>query len=887
MPSNLHPLTRACAAAALLALLPPHAAVPPCPPEAAAAVTAGWKAYRTDSIAVAGRHFRLAERLCPENLDARVGLGYVALREDRVGAADSLFHLVVRHDSLNGDAWDGLTLSASRRGDRAAAVSAGRRAIRLHPDNATTRSVLSRLDPDWDRPASGRPPRPETLRVDARTQGDAFQVPQDGGWRGFYVNGVNMGVALPGKFPSEFPPDSATYAGWFDMLSAMHANTVRLYTILPPSFYRALRSWNQAHSDTPLWLVQGVWTELPPEHHFNDTTWKADFRAEMRRVVDLLHGNASIPKRPGHAGGRYDADLSRWVLAYIVGREWEPYAVKDFDQRNPSPAPYHGRFLETTGGVPAADGWMAEQCDYLLGYEANIYNTIRPIAYTNWPTLDPLTHVTEASGDEETAWRRKAGRLTPRDRIEYENDAIQLDAMLVRATPQNPAGWFASYHAYPYYPDFLLYDPGYDSARSSEGRSNFFGYLVELKRHHAGMPLLLSEYGVPSSRGVAHLQPQGWHHGGHDEIAMARIDARLTREIRESGAAGGIIFAWIDEWFKKNWIVVDYERPLENTRQWHNAMDAEQHYGILGMFAGIASSTPQLGGMPARWRVLPTLTENAGAAEGQPSRIRVGSDESYVYVAVEFAGLAGQPFPWKDRSLLLALDSYRAGLGQLLLPGGVVQSDVGFEFAASFRDTTDAELRIAPGYSPYVGGEAIVGGDDYGRFGHRPITTVPLRDGRFDSMFVITNRARFARDGRFIPASGYNRGRLRYGTVTQSSLSDWWWDAAAGMLQLRLPWGLINVSDPSTRTLLYERRVGDTIGTATSDGMRFGVLLLGRPNRATAAAPLLGALPVVTGGRWRRAQFPDWTWPTWTEPRYFARLKPVYDSLREVWGSGE
>lgn len=886
MPSNLHLLTRACAAAALLALLPAHAELPPCPPEAEAAVTAGWRAYRADSLSVAHQHFRRAERLCPDNLDARVGLGYVALRQDQVAAADSLFHSVVRRDSLNGDAWDGLTQSSWRRGDRTAALSAGRRAITLHPDNAATRSVLGQIDPDWDRPASGRPPRPRTLRIDARTQGDAFQIPDGGGWREFYANGVNMGVALPGKFPSEFPPDSATYAGWFEMLSAMHANTLRLYTILPPSFYRALRGWNRTHPDTPLWLVHGVWTELPPKHDFNDSTWKADFRAEMRRVVDLLHGNAKIPKLPGHAGGRYDADVSRWVLAYIIGREWEPYAVKDFDQRNPSPAPYKGRFLETVGVVPAADGWMAEQCDYLLGYEANIYNTIRPIAYTNWPTLDPLTHPTEASGDEEAAWRRKAGRTPVRDPIEYENDAIGLDAMLVRATPQNPAGWFASYHAYPYYPDFLLYDPGYNAARSSEGHSNFFGYLSELKRHHAGIPLLLSEYGVPSSRGMAHLQPQGWHHGGHDEVAMARIDARLTREIRESGAAGGIIFAWIDEWFKKNWIVIDYERPLENTRQWHNAMDAEQHYGILGMYAGHANSTPRLGGMAARWRALPLLTENATAAAGQPNRIRVGADESYVYVAVEFAGLEDTPFPWQERSLLLALDSYRAGLGQLR-PGGAIKSEVGFEFAASFRDTTDAELRIVPGYSPYVGGEAIVAGDDYGRFARRPITTVPLRDGRFDSMFVITNRARFARDGRFIPASGYNRGRLRYGTAVQSSLSDWWWDATTGMLQLRLPWGLINVSDPSTRTLLYERSVGDSIGTATSDGMRFGVLLLDHPASPATIATLIGALPTAEGGRWRRAKFPDWSWPAWTEPQSHARLKPVYDSLREVWGRWE
>ncbi len=77
---------------------------------------------------------------------------------------------------------------------------------------------------------------------------------------------------------------------------------------------------------------------------------------------------------------------------------------------------------------------MAEQCDYLLGYEMDGYNSIRPIAYTNWPTLDPLFHITESTGAEESALREKVGRPTPRPAIEYENDAISLDATLVHPT---------------------------------------------------------------------------------------------------------------------------------------------------------------------------------------------------------------------------------------------------------------------------------------------------------------------------------------------------------------------------------------------------------------------------------------------------------------------
>ncbi len=886
MPLNVNRPAYRYATAAILACLAPGsklAGQTPCSAEAAALIGSAWQAYRADSIETADERFARADGLCRRNLDAKVGLGYTALRQGRLRAADSVFRIVTGADSTNADGWDGLSVTAYRRGDRQTALRAAQRALKLNPGNQDVRDLLLKLDPDWERAPRGAPIRPSALAVPARTRGDHFEVPDGSGWSRFFIKGVNMGVALPGKFPSEFPTDSTLYAGWLDTIATMGANSLRVYTILPATFYRAVRGWNLTHPNRALWLIHGVWTELPPGDDFDNREWKAQFRAEMRRVVDLLHGAASIPVRPGHAGGRYDADVSRWTLAYIIGREWEPFAVKAFDAKHRGTSAYRGRFLEVARGG-AMDLWMAAQCDYLLGYEMDTWNAIRPIAYTNWPTLDPLSHITESNKDEERAWRKKAGRVIPGEELEYENDAISLDAMVVRSTAKNPAGWFASFHAYPYYPDFMVLDPDYNRARSSEGLSTYFGYLKELVRHHAGIPLVIAEYGVPSSRGMAHWQPQGWHHGGHDEMDQAHIDARLTREIRESGAAGGIIFAWIDEWFKKNWIVVDYEIPLENTRQWHNLMDAEQNYGILGMYAGEDGRTPVPGGEVSQWLALPVLQRNRDAAVAAPVALGVGWDESYVYLAVELEGMKDRPIRWDSAGLRIALDTYRRDRGQHQLPGGIVSSDIGFEFLADFRSPDDAQLLITPDYNQYAGANAIVNGDDYGAFARRPVTITSRDDGRLDSLFVITNRARFGRDGSFFPSMGYNRGRLRFGTAQASSLSDWYYDQTAGLLELRLPWALLNVSDPSTGTLLFEEKPPGGIGTAQSDGFRIGVYAYGKAN----GGGIIGALPALNrDGRWSADEFETWTWPTWDAPHWHQRLKPVYDSLAAVWDNGK
>ena len=53
-------------------------------------------------------------------------------------------------------------------------------------------------------------------------------------------------------------------------------------------------------------------------------------------------------------------------------------------------------------------------------------------------------------------------------------------------------------------------------------------------------------------------------------------------------------------------------------------MDAEQHYGILGMYAGVKDSQPILGGDANRWQALRQLQEAADAGPEQPRRLRSG-----------------------------------------------------------------------------------------------------------------------------------------------------------------------------------------------------------------------------------------------------------------------
>ena len=92
----------------------------------------------------------------------------------------------------------------------------------------------------------------------------------------------------------------------------------------------------------------------------------------------------------------YRADVSAWTLGYIIGREWEPYSVVTYNALQPRKSTYGGKYITISGGN-ALETWLAEQCDYMVSFEMERYNAQRPIAYTNWPTLDPSD---ASDGDE-------------------------------------------------------------------------------------------------------------------------------------------------------------------------------------------------------------------------------------------------------------------------------------------------------------------------------------------------------------------------------------------------------------------------------------------------------------------------------------------------------
>lgn len=836
----------------------------------------GWSHYRMGEFEKARRHFAEAVDRDTSDLRARVGLSYARLQLGELAEAARGFRAVLEIANEDVDAELGLLLAAQRGALEAPeARAASELAEEVLRDGDASRSmrraawaVHAAFTGEHER--RRRPPidEGEPLRVPSRARERALEISGvDDEFEPVFVKGFNLGTALPGRFPTQFPQNEAVYRDWLATMSDLGANAVRLYTLLPPSFYRALVAHNEENPEGRVWLIQGVWTELPPDHDFGDPSFVDGFEAEIARVLDAVHGNLLLAPRPGHASGIYDTDASEHLLAAIIGREWEPFAVAEYEALEPGRETWRGEYF-VARRARAMERWVAQRCEFAARHLAETYRTLVPLAFANWPTLDPLHHPTESSRHEEDEWREHygietVGRLAA---AAWNNDEVEIDATKIRPTRRNPAGFFAAYHIYPNYPDFFNLDATLAEERGASRPTRYAGYLHRLAEYHGDQPILVAEFGISTSRGVAHVQPEGWHHGGHDERRQGELVGEMIRTIHEEGYAGGVVFSFLDEWFKGTWSVAPLEIPAERRRIWFNAESPEQSYGFLA--ARPASSEVVVDGRVDEWGdIEPVARADDGPREAPGGwrrlrALRLDADEGYLYVALETEGRG--TVDWSRTAFRLAIDTYDDVRGERRTPPpGSAPLPTGVEFVVELRGPSASRLLVSAPYEPYDRLES-------GR-----IASPSEPSGRFVPLFFEANRERFGRDGTRYPPVDWERGKLRWGSLAPRARDfDTRTDVSvgeSGVVEVRLPWALIGFTDPSTRRVLH---ADGTEWTRMTEGLRVYAFALDPSD--PEAAPTASLPPA---GR----PSPRWSWPAWNVPEYRLELKHGAPLLREAW----
>ena len=661
--------------------------------------------------------------------------------------------------------------------------------------------------------------KPDSVRdwepVVSDVENDRFQT-QDK--RNILSKGINLGLAKPGSFPGDTAIRKSEYRRWIRQIGEMNANMIRVYTIHPPEFYEALADYNERNPADPIYLLHGSWIdeeELNDTNDIFDAPVTEDFDQEIKDIIDIVHGQAIIRAEPGKASGIYHRDISDYVLGFIIGIEWSPDMVAEVS----GGSYFSGDYFETEGADPF-EVWLAERMEKAVEYEEKTYNKQRSISFTNWVTTDAIEDKSIVDEPEES--QRKAS----------------INADHIEPTVKFDAGYFASYHIYPYYPEYI------NRAYSSD---NYAEYLSEINDEH-DTPILVAEFGLPASRGKTHDGAQaGLDQGNLSEKEQGEGIIQMFEDIEDEGLMGGLIFSWQDEFFKRTWNTMDYDND-ERRPYWPDIETNEQFFGLLS-FDLQGPRNRYIDGQSSGWMEEDIFYQ---PAEDNPwEKFYVAHDEEGLQLHLEYSDSVDLSEP---TYILLAVNEKLNNNNEFKNHS----LERGIDFIVKLTGEDDSRVLVAEDY------DRLLMDEDYkDEVKHNTYDFAP--DG-FNPIRLVLQKG----GSQYLDFDYHESGKLKFGNGNpDSSNYNSLTDVAVqdNVLELRLPWGLMNFRDPSRREIIGS----DLDSSLTTEGISLRLL-----------EELDGA---VTSFPKRQSEVKTYTWNYWNSLLYEERKKESYDMIKRYFNN--
>jgi hypothetical protein len=352
----------------------------------------------------------------------------------------------------------------------------------------------------------------------------------------------------------------------------------------------------------------------------------------------------------------------------------------------------------------------------------------------------------------------------------------------------------------------------------------------------------VAEFGLATGMSNAHSSPDGLNHGGLTEVQQGEGIVRMMKAIQREGYAGGLIFEWMDEWAKKTWTTEPFMIPYDRHVYWRNALDPEQNYGILAMEA-----------------VEPSEDLSTWQGSGVVKEIGMKHDAAFLYINI----LLEHALDYKKEKLLIGLDTYDRNRGEYrFMLSADAEALTGMEFLLEIGDPEASLLLVHPGYN----------------LAKNTFASYTSASGTFEQLNRLINNEQIRKDGSVISAIYENDSKLSYGTFSDNSYHSWYKEE--NLIHIRIPWGSLNFTDPSSMTVLDDVTLTtelsrDLLNTTKTDGILVSALIYNYVNKQEV--DLFSTKE-------------PYTWEGWDEPispeqLYSERLKKSYSIIKDYYGS--
>jgi hypothetical protein len=594
----------------------------------------------------------------------------------------------------------------------------------------------------------------------------------------FEIKGFTLTSFYPGYEQNKSSVSYDRVMTWLSYISDTGANTIEVPYIQPSEFYHALFDFNLGN-ENPLYVLHGVPIDADTALRYYDayeTLLVNNLYSDLKATVDVIHGDGFLTDNSRRHAGIFVYDISRYVIGYVLGENTGSEIIILTNEAYPEITSFSGSFyqIENAG---AFDCFVTECMEYIIRYEADKYKTIRLCSYLSSPETDPLEHRNETNVT-------KGAQVNIAD-IKLVNPALN--------------NIFAAYSSHPNTPDFIDYDYSDNPVSTAGEDTNYAKYIKALTDCYE-IPLIITDTGIPSSRGISQIDlDDGYNRGGYNEIEQGEKLTALLRDIDKSGCAGVIINSFADNWALSSTSNTKEYVNVDGTPYWQDMQSSDESFGILEFIPTDKNGeiVCTVDGLREEW-----LTEKPIFKSGDLS-LYTAADTKYLYIAL----LAENGFDINTDDIVISLDT-ASGMG----------ADT---FVLPYRDNAEINLphdadfvfNIVDRENSYA---AVHERSDI--FGYRYSYYSPVIGYKYEkpdfhnSIFgniYLMNRFNILllERGEIAPPIYFETGKLVHGNADPkaedyNSLTDFC--VMDNLLELRIPWLLINVSDPVNKKRLAD-----------------------------------------------------------------------------------
>ncbi|WP_243446917.1 hypothetical protein [Clostridium perfringens] len=502
------------------------------------------------------------------------------------------------------------------------------------------------------------------------------------------------------------------------------------------------------------------------------------------------------------------------MIGYTIGNELAYDDVIYSEIMNDLPE-FNGEYIQSKIGASDTEKYLSYLADYLVEYESKNYKEQRIISFVSVED-DIMKFVRDGYVNKKNKEKRF---------IDIEN---------IKKTEKFKSGIMASYNISILKNDSLI------------NNDILHQYFTELNKYHS-IPVLISEYSVPSGRMTGEFIKSD-ENGYITEKEQGNMLIETYKAIKESGCVGGILFEWQDSWYRSSWNTKELF-ILDKSAYWSNAQVFSQNFGLISFEPGDENETYYPDESINEWTYNDILGSNDGV------NLSMKYDEKYLYFLVEL----NKPIDEQDRVYIDLDVTPNSGVNKYNEKGLTFENNVDFiidlgkedskvlvhEYYDTFKFIENRnELKVDPNKI------------DVQKNGERfSVVRLPSKEKSYSE---VTNT--------FKDAKSYETGKLVLGNGNPkseefNSVADYYINN--NYIELRIPWGLLNFKDPSTKSIIDDFYKTFSFDSKKIDYINVGVTIKNNNGESSRIASKRFNLT------------------SWVKPKYHERLKESYYMLKE------